>query len=293
MRRLIGILAVALLAAPAWGRDIFVNNVGGDDALSGRAPISTGRETGPVRTIAKATRLVTPGDRIVLAETGEPYREQVTLQGGQCSGLGPGSPLVLEGNGAVIDGSIDVPDEAWQNVGRGLFRFGPIIKSHQTLFFEEGAPVRVPLARGEPRPKLEPLQWLLADGWVYLRTRPGQVPQQYHAVCSGLLTGITIYDVRDVVVRNVVVRGFALDGVNAHDNAFNVRLEGVVSNDNGRSGFSIGGASRVRIIGCEAAGNHVAQLRTEGYCHALHTECKFDESAAPAIQQEGGQIAEE
>jgi hypothetical protein len=149
------------------------------------------------------------------------------------------------------------------------------------------------MRRGEVRPELQPLQWLLADGWVYLRSRPGEVPQSYHAQCAGLMTGITIYDVRDVVVRDVVVRGFALDGVNAHDNAFNVQLDTVVSRDNGRSGFSVGGASQVRLIGCEAAGNHVSQLRSEGFCHVLHTECKFDEGTAPAVVNEGGEIGEE
>lgn len=287
------LLAAVLLAAPAWGRDIFVDNLGGDDTLTGRSSASSGRENGPVRTIAKATRLARPGDRIVLANTGEPYREQATLQGGRCSGLGSGSPFILEGSGAVLDGTNAVPDEAWQHVSGDLFRFGPTIKSHQALFIDGAMAIRAPVVRGEPLPKLEPLQWRLAAGWVHLRVRPGEVPQQYHASCAGLLTGLTIYDVRDVVIRNLVVRGFALDGVNAHDNAFNVRLEGVVSDDNGRSGFSVGGASQVRLIGCEAAGNHVAQLRSEGYCHVLHGECQFAESTAPAIVQEGGEITQE
>ena len=54
-----------------------------------------------------------------------------------------------------------------------------------------------------------------------------------------------------------------------------------------------GGASQVRVIGCEAAGNHVAQLRTEGHCHVLHTECKLDEATAPAIVNRGGEIGQE
>ena len=293
MRLLSAILVIALMAAEARGRDIFVDNLAGNDTLMGREPAGVGRENGPVRTIAKATRLAAPGDHIVLANTGEPYREQVTLQGGKCSGLGTGSPFVLDGNGAVIDGTTDVPDEAWQRVGADVFRFGPLIKSHQSLFIDGVAVGRVPMRRGEVRPELQPLQWCLADGWVYLRSRPGEVPQSYHALCAGLQTGITIYDVRDVVVRNVEVRGFALDGVNSHDNGFNVRLESVVSRDNGRSGFSVGGACRVRLIGCEAAGNHVSQLRSEGYCHVLHTECKFDEATAPAVVNEGGEIGAE
>jgi hypothetical protein len=293
MRRLVAVILAAILAGEVAARDIFVDNLGGNDTLEGREPAGARGSDGPVRTIAKATRLAQPGDRIVLADTGEPYREEITLQGGRCSGFGNTSPFVLEGNGAVIDGVTDVPDEAWQRVGGDLFRFGPLLKSHQSLFIE-GEPIgRIPMRRGEARPDLQPLQWLLADGWVYLRTKAGAAPQSYHAQCAGLQTGLTIYEVQNVVVRNLVLRGFALDGVNAHDNAFNVRLESVVSTHNGRSGFSIGGASQVRLIGCEAAGNHVAQLRSEGYCHVLHTECKFDAGTAPAIVNEGGEIGQE
>jgi hypothetical protein len=287
------VLIVAVTAGTACARDIFVDNLGGNDTFTGREPGGVGRDNGPVRTIAKATRLARPGDRIVLANTGEPYREEVTLQGGRCSGLGPGSPFVLEGNGAVIDGTTTVPDEAWQRVGGDVFRFGPLLKSHQVLFID-GAPVaRIPMPRGEARPALQPMQWLLDSGWVYLRTSGGQSPQSYHAQCAGLQTGITVYDVQNVVVSNVVLRGFALDGVNVHDNGFNVRLEGLITQDNGRSGISIGGASRVRLIGCQAAGNQAAQIRSEGFCHVSHLDCQLDEATAPAIVHEGGQIVNE
>jgi hypothetical protein len=293
MRLFMTVVMVAMLTGQAAARDVYVDNLAGNDTLLGREPLGGGREDGPVRTIAKATRLAQSGDRIVLANTGEPYREQVTLQGGKCSGFGTGSPFVLEGNGAVIDGTTDVPDEAWQRVGADAFRFGPLLKSHQTLFIDEEPVGRVPAQRGEALPSLQPMQWLLSGGWVYLRSRPGEVPQSYHLRCAGLQTGITVYDVQNLVIRNVTVRGFALDGVNIHDKGFNVRLEGVVTKDNGRSGLSIGGASRARLIGCEAAGNHVAQVRTEGYCRVQHTECVLDEATAPAIMRQGGEIEEE
>ena len=75
-------LLLLLVAQATLARDIFVNNLNGDDTLTGRSPISIGRESGPVQTIAKAMRLAQPGDRVVLAKTAEPYREQITIQGG-------------------------------------------------------------------------------------------------------------------------------------------------------------------------------------------------------------------
>lgn len=292
MRVLYSLIIVCLVASSVAARDIYVDNQSGNDTLTGRSPGAQGRGNGPVRTIAKAMRLATPGDHIVLADTGEPYREQVTIQGGPRSGISGNVPLILEGNGAVIDGSVPVPDEAWEGVGGDVFRFAPEIKSHQSLWVEGETTTRLPVS-GNVLPKLEPLQWCLLGGWIYFRVRPGEVPQQYHASCAGMWTGITLYDVHDVIVRNVTVRGFAFDGINAHDNAFNVRLEECKSADNGRSGISVGGASRVRIVACEAAGNAVAQLRSEGYCHVKHAECKFDEAAAPAIKVDGGEVIAE
>jgi hypothetical protein len=294
MRNLRSLLVVFLLASPALARDIFVDNQSGDDTLEGRAPTTQGRENGPVKTIAKATRLARPGDRIVLAKTSDPYREMVTLQAGNCSGFGSGSPLIFDGSGATLDGATPVADEAWENLGHDLFRFQPTIKSHQVLLGEEeNAFNHVAVPRGSSLPQLKPLDWCLHDGWIYLRVQPGQVPQQYHASCAGLSMGITLYDVQHVVVKNVVVRGFAFDGLNAHDNAFDVRLEEVTSRENGRSGISIGGASQVRIIRCEAQGNLKSQLRSEGYSQTRYSDCKFDDGAAPALVRDGGEILED
>lgn len=292
--RLIASSLVVVFVSTALARDIFVNNQSGDDTLTGAAEVSRGRQTGPVRTIAKAMRLAQPGDRVILANTSDPYREQVTIQGGKCSGFDAELPFILDGNGAVLDGTTAVPEDRWQPIGKELFRFAPTIKSTQTLFVDDEPAKRVPLELGATAvPPLQPLEWCLLRGHIYLRTGPGDVPQFHYPSVAGLLTGITIYDVQNVVVRNITVRGFALDGINSHDNAFAVRLEDVTSQDNGRSGFSIGGASRVRVERCIGTGNHVAQLRTEGFSHTILMDCKFDPLAAPAVDRDGGEVLED
>lgn len=294
MRPAIYPLVIALLTAgPALARDIYVNNISGNDTLLGRSPIATGREDGPVQTIAKALRLARPGDHIVLAATPQPYREQISVQGGKHSGVEGALPLVIDGQGAVIDGMVDVPEDAWESVGGDIFRFAPAIKSHQVFTVEGKRAVRVPAERGARLPPLQPLEWCLLDGYIYFCVPPGQVPQRFYPACAGLQTGITVYDVMNIDIRNVVVRGFALDGVNCHDKAFFVRLQGVKAEDNGRSGISIGGASRVRVESCEAAFNHVVQLRTEGHSHAHVVDSTFDETLAPATQTDGGEIIAE
>jgi hypothetical protein len=293
MQRSAVILLVLLLASPTLARDLYVNNLSGSDLLNGRTPQPQGIN-GPVQTITKALRIAGPGDRIVLTDTGTPYREAVTVQAGRNSGFSPEIPFVIDGYGAVIDGSIPVPDDTWEFVTDDIFRFAPDIKSHQVLLLGGQPAIRVPTERGQQElPKLEPLQWCLLNGYIYFRVEPNRLPPQYFPACAGAWTGITIYEARDVIIRNVIVRGFAFDGVNAHDNAFNVRLEDVLCRDNGRSGFSIGGASRVTLERCEATFNHTVQLRTEGYSHAHIRDCVFDPTTAPATQTDGGEIIDE
>src|SRR5262249_16900547 len=92
------------MATAASGRDIYVNNLTGDDHFNGEASVIRTPSEGPTRSIAKALRRALPGDRIVVANTEVPYRESISLWGEHLSG-GPAGPLVIEGNGATLDGS--------------------------------------------------------------------------------------------------------------------------------------------------------------------------------------------
>jgi hypothetical protein len=94
------------------------------------------------------------------------------------------------------------------------------------------------------------------------------------------------------VVENLIVQGFQLDGVNVHDNVFAARLLEITSRGNGRSGISVGGASRVQIEACLLGNNGAAQLRTEG--HSVTTLKNNDlidtNPLAPAVVSDGGTI---
>src|SRR5687767_15641629 len=66
-------------ASTVAARDWYVDNVAGDDRKNGFEAASTNPQDGPVRTIAKALRHARHRDRIILANTGEPYRESISL----------------------------------------------------------------------------------------------------------------------------------------------------------------------------------------------------------------------
>ncbi len=280
------------LAGDVLAVDLFVDNQGGDDRNNGQATRTVTRGHGPVRTIGKALRLARAGDRIVINPNGgEPYRECITLQGGAHSGFGD---IVLEivGNGAVLDGSLSLAAADWEVIGEDLYATRPPKMSFQQLFLAGQPAARVKLS-GDAIPQLEPRQWSLWKGQIVFRTDPGRIPSSYDPSCCGHPVAITLYEVHDVVIRDLSIRGYQLDGVNAHDNVWRCDLVGIQATENGRSGFSICGSSRVRLDGCSASGNGAAQVRTEGYSQTQIVAGTFDETTAPALVQEGGKATRE
>jgi hypothetical protein len=288
---LLAILLLVAAASATSARDIFVDNVNGDDRRGGTFPISQGETGGPCRSIAKALRIAQASDRIIIANTGQPYHEGISVQGGRHSGTGE-FPFEIIGNGATLDGRVTLAENEWEYVAANVFRTRPALMSYQQVFLGDAVAVRRFVENGK-FPALEPLQWVLLNGWIYFRCEPDKLPQSYDLSCCGEQAGITVYDVHDVIISDLVLRGYQLDGINCHDTVTRSDLVNLKCIENGRSGISIGGASRVRVDTCTAAGNGAAQMRVEGYCIVQTVGNMFDAASAPAIVREGGKIIEE
>lgn len=285
------VVFVLLAAAELPAREIFVDNVAGDDRAHGLQPTSIGAD-GPVRSIARALHLAQSRDRIVLANTSQPYRESISLVGGDHSGA-PHEPFILDGNGATLDGTAPVPPLAWQYAGvKDVFRFQPPRMAHQQLYFDGRPLVRVAVPpEAEALPPLLPLQWCLWRGHVYFRIEEGKWIDDYPLSHTLLPVGITLYHVRDAAVTNLVVQGFQLDGVNAHDAA--CTLHTVTARGNGRSGITVSASSRVTVDSCLLGDNGQAQLLAEGYSRTAVLNSELLENTAPAIVRQGGVVAVE
>ena len=226
-----------------------------------------------------------------MANTGQPYRESITLQGPDHSGSDR-YPTMIIGNGATLDGTNSMADANWEYIGSNTFRTRPPHMSYQQLFLDD-----VPAARNQPpagqSPQLQAREWCLSAGWIYFRVDEGKLPDAYNLSCCGEQVGITLYEVHDVIIQDLTLRGFWLDGVNCHDNVRRTDLVGLTTKENGRSGISIGGACRVRLDTCAASGNGEAQVRTEGYSIVHMLNNSLDPTTGPAMVREGGRIIDE
>ncbi|MBM4000896.1 MAG: right-handed parallel beta-helix repeat-containing protein [Planctomycetes bacterium] len=284
-------LAIGPTVKTAVGRDLFVNNESGDDANDGLSSDASGQRKGPFRSIARALRAARNGDHIHIAKTETAYRESLTLQAERHGGV-ENRPFVIEGHGAVLDGADILSPDQWEAAGPDLFRCSVERKSSHVLFLDGKPAQRRRAAPGETDPpNLDPLEWCLHDGQIYFRVEPGKLPWAYALSHTALPVGITLYDVRHLIVRDLVIQGFALDGINAHDGASDARLAGLTCRGNGRSGISIGGASRVRVEGCLVGDNGESQVRVEGFCRARLVNCDLiDHPLAPALDRQGGRV---
>jgi hypothetical protein len=282
----IALLLALAMAMPAPARDLFVNNATGDDHNDATSPTSHGGRAGPARSLTKALHIAQRGDRIIMAKTGQPYLENVTVAGGRHN------DLVIEGQGATLDGAAAVPIDQWQSEGGGVFRFEPRYKHFNLLFIGDTPVAHVlvdPLATR--RPELKPLEFCVQRGALYFRSEETKSPGLYPLNYTAQPVGIMLYNVQDVLIKNLVVQRFRLDGVNAHDDAQRCVLAGLTCRHNARSGISVGGSSRVEINACQASGNGITQLRTEGHCVVDIQETKLDSTTAPAYRIHGGRVS--
>lgn len=276
----------------AIARDLFVNNNSGSNSHSGLSAISVGGKQGPVRTIGRALQVAKKGDSIHITNTGIPYQESISIQNGRNSGL-VGKSFRIIGNGATLDGRKKITYDQWTAVGDHTYEFKPPRTSFFILYIDNRPATQIDIAADATKPPpLEDLQWCLFKRKVYFKAADGRLPDAFDVSYTHAQVGITLVNCQHVVIENLSVQGFQLDGINVHDNVFNAQLLELTSRGNGRSGISVGGASRVQIEACLLGNNGAAQLRTEG--HSVTTLKNNDlvdtDPQAPAVVSDGGKI---
>ncbi len=241
------IFSVAFLAATASASTIYVDSRIGDDRFDGLSMTQSGEFSGPVRTIRRAVTLIEPGDTIELINNGTPYEGAVLLQGPKMSGV-PGFPLQIIGNGAVISGAQPIPPRAWKYISENLWRITPRRKGWYQLILEDKAlpEVKVPPEATE-LPAMEPGSWCAWRGRIYYRSEPFLPPRELELLLATEQTGFSLWNIENVLIRDLTIRHFQQDGINLHDCCRNIRLENVTLVENGRTGLTVGGTSAVDI----------------------------------------------
>jgi hypothetical protein len=283
------VCALAVCVRPAPAATVYVDNVAGDDLHDGSQPTNLGGN-GAVRTLRKALRICHAGDRILLANTGQPYRESISLSAAEHCGTAL-SAFVIDGQGAILEGAEPVPANAWENERGTIFRFHPPRSTYQQLYLDGQPAVQRKQLAGETRlPQLKPLEWYRRGADLFFCVEPDKLPREYDLAYSDRQTGITVYHVHDVVITDLIVQGFRLDGINVNDGVANCQLLGVISRGNGRSGITVAGSSKARIADCVVGENGEQQLLAEGLSSTVVENSQLIANTAPAVTNRGAKL---
>lgn len=288
------IVLLLVTAMPSLARDFHVNNLIGDDRNDGGAETAVSDRVGPMRSITRALKAAQPGDRILLANTGEPYRESVTLQGARHSTNGIRSFQII-GNGATLDGRVDVDTEAWRHEGGEVFSFKPHLQGQQILYLANRPLTSVEVTKAEDLENLQALQWAWFDGRVFFRVEKDRLPDYYELSYCGHPVGITLFGVTGVEITDLTIQGYQLDGVSSADDVSDATIVGCVLRGNARSGVHVGGASRVRLEACLVGDNGKAQVHCADYSRTWIVNCDLIDAnpAAPPVVSESTARVEE
>ncbi|MBX3436419.1 MAG: right-handed parallel beta-helix repeat-containing protein [Planctomycetaceae bacterium] len=273
-------LSLAVLCAalfPRLGESgvIYVDSRMGDDAADGRAASTVNSRTGPVRSLQRASRLICPGDSIVLANNGTPYYGSLSFVGPRHSGVAA-LPLQIIGNGAVISGARPIPAAAWREVGVDTWSVTPHRKTYAQLSRDGQTlptfdlPWKLNQLPGAPAN-----HWYLEEGRILLKTARLDDPREMSLELSTEDVGLTLLGVEYVVVRDVTFRHFRLDGIHAQDRCRNVVFDNVICEGNGRAGIAVGGTSRVALHDCLVTDNRRYSLLITERGHADVTDSEL------------------
>ena len=80
---------------------------------------------------------------------------------------------------------------------------------------------------------------------IYFCVESSKLPGDYNLSYARDPTGVTLFHVDYVLIADLTVQGFQLDGINLQNSARDVTIVDVTCRGNGRSGIAVGGASLV------------------------------------------------
>jgi len=251
------LLSLFAAFATVQARDLRVDPATGSDTADG--------VSAPVKTIARGIRLAQPGDTVRL--TPGTYFESADLSGKHGE---PGKPIILDGHGAVLEGSEPIRADDWEALGDGLFRKVKLMPRIDAAiigrwFFlwdgkmnHMGRTAKGPSAPLKKPAELQPREWTYAqdEDAFYLRLPPGQsldaanirYPRRSSAV-------VLSREGSHLVVRNITATHVYNDGYNIHGTQRATVFENIAAIECGDDGFSAHEDAECRIHGFVSIGN--------------------------------------
>jgi hypothetical protein len=242
-----------LLAGP-----VYVDGESGNDS-------SPGSQQEPFRTAARALRdMDGNGGEIRLVPGKAPYREPIVIRRGGT----PQNPLIIDGQGAVINLGLDITPGPWTDTGEGWRWEGDLPSGFSTGLYQttqvfingQGLPGDHPKG-----PSYAHRMW--HAGYVRLDDQNrlvvifprGLSPSNSVVVLTGkgvpMRSGVSLENASHVTLRNLTAVFASNDGFNFHGHGKDVRLENIKALFNADEGTSAHETFEVEVVESELAFN--------------------------------------
>jgi hypothetical protein len=254
--------------------DYYVDPEAGDEHANGLAAKSEG-QNGPVRTIARALKAAQSGDTVHLAKA--VYKESAIFH--NRSGE-QGKPIILDGHGAMLDGSEPLNPADWPEVSPGLFRNDNLLRLDDAViqrwfFLWDGKMNHMGRTSKGLRPDfkkpedLQPGEWTFIKddtrkapnsaqifGSFYVKLPPGQKLADAHIAAPMRSAGVALSgDNKWITIRNINATHVYNDGYNIHGMCRDVVFENIGAFECGDDGISAHDDCQYRCDGLVSIGN--------------------------------------
>ena len=261
-------VTIAFFITNSIADDLHVDPIQGDDTANGHEH--------PVKSLAAAIRLASPGDTIhLLPDT--TYHDWAAFfdKSGEAD-----KPITLDGHGAILDGCDPLNPSGWIEVEPGLFRHDDLMPLTDAIidrwfFVTDGQLNRMQRCSKGPSEPLKTPADMLPGEWTFVkdmdRTRTARAGYIFGTFWLRLAPGRTLAGAKiefpsrtagvlirgsssHLVVRNVTSTRPYNDGFNLSDST-DVTLENIKAINCGDDGISAHGHCRYSVDGLESIGN--------------------------------------
>jgi hypothetical protein len=227
-------LIVMFIASMAHAADrvtVYLDNANGNDTFDGLAATHAGNR-GPVASLERAMELLPSSGTLHINNTGTPYRGSIKLVG---KGGTPVLPLIVEGNGSIIEGLAATNPDDWKKEADDVIS---IQWDANWGFFvvADDAPPQWGKSATELQPGESFGDYQAHRG--YYRLPKGASLGQIQLETPQGFSGVVIYESSNIIIRNLHARYFWNDGFNLGGKSENLRFENIEASMNGDEGIS-------------------------------------------------------
>jgi len=278
--KIFAVLLIAGLACVAGAKTVYVDNVKGADS-------NPGTSDRPFASIKRGLNVLATSDRMeVVNNPGRPYTLPYPGPTGESyqikAGGTPQSPLVINGNGAVISGLAVIPAEKWQPVTAKVYKlpFWPMSNLYRTdkrfdywnprlkIWFVDGNSIPNTMSRDEMEKTPNSMWWSRAEKAVYFRLPEDRKIEDLKIELpanSGFYT-----EADHCRIENFISIFSWNDGFDTSSSPRNTLYKNCIAVDNCGQGFSCHGESLAVYEDCIAIRNG-----SSGACNAHNSQASY------------------